>query len=197
MINLFCLLGIYSAVFGCNYTQEVDFSKNEFDGLDKAISSLESQICENKNWKVCYKDWLIKSQTFGLDSILSDFNYQIFSNSFENDISEKLRNEIFSECKGYNLEDKREYSALCANINGEYIKFLTQLGQEERTVREYVDHIKSSGDYRAFPFLESFINLETKEFKKLNIQSNYLKIIASLHIIYTIESYYRRNHQSD
>ncbi|WP_051191579.1 hypothetical protein [Flavobacterium gelidilacus] len=180
----FIILGFLSSCKTQYSTTELNanFNSQEIQDLNKIRDFFKVEMCiyRDLNFKDCYKeiphDYLDASGNPFWTNI--DFEKQ---QKLYNEISISTFEQIWTFCKTkYRIKPGLEFKTICANSEGKYQKYLSELGKKNPRIAEYSNVVNSSGHYDS-------IDLQYWEIKKnkkyINLNDPNIQLILAIHYL--------------
>ena len=168
-----------------------NFTAQEITDLEKMVDFFKIEFCESSftSFENCFENfapnWIEKGLDYSADEINFSDQKKLYSS-----IDQQTFDEIWNFCMTYQIRPiEREYLDVCANTEGKYVSFLSDVGKSNPFVQKYFEDIISSGDFNQSEFTISHIWNKRNEFDLNN--SNYQVIIA-VHIL-TMNDQFQRN----
>ncbi|MDO5970055.1 hypothetical protein Q4Q35_09560 [Flavivirga aquimarina] len=142
-----------------------NFTAEQIADLNKITEFFKSEMClqMDSDFKTCYERTPHEYLEATGNGFWANINFEKQKKLYEQ-ISESTFKEIWMFCKSKEYPNEKEYKSICANANGKYQKFLTDLGKTNPRIAKYAKRIWDSGDFYSMDIHYSHILMDKKLF---------------------------------
>ena len=158
-----------------------NFTTEQISDLYKIIDFFKSQICENSNsdFKTCFSEILPDLLEYGWQPILDNVDFEK-QKALYSSISQSTFDEIWEFGKATYPETGLELKSVGSKYNGEYQKFLTELGKNNNEIKNYADRLIGAGNFESMGLLQQRIFKNPTEF---DLDNPNVQLLIAVHYL--------------
>lgn len=189
-------------LIGCSTTSQEDlksnstittvFNESEIRDLTKILEFFNEQICATQQVDIiklsdCYQSFfkrMAEAEKTGNIEIKIPFEEQ---QNLYNQINESTFNEIWNFGKSWNRNSPDTLKYIRFRYNGKYVKFLKELSNDDKIIKNYHDSFEAAGDISPSMIAGLLMNYDY-----YNINDLRVRLVVAVHYLTMNDQYERK-----
>lgn len=177
---------------GENITIKSVFNESEIQDLETILVFFDNKICETENINKsniseCYRSFferMAESEKTGIIEFRVPFEEQ---RNIYKKINQSTFDEIWIFGKSWKRKTNQTFRFLSYNLNGKYVEYLEELGNENKIIKNYIDTLLAAGDISPIMFANVLMG-----YKNYDIADIRIRLMIAIHYM-TLNDQEERN----
>jgi hypothetical protein len=175
-----------------NSTIKTVFNDIEIQDLETILEFFDSKICETENIDEsnisdCYQSFFERMAQYEKTGIIEfRIPFEDQENIYEI-INQTTFNEIWTFGKSWKRESDQAFKYLSYNLNGKYVEYLEELGNENKIIKNYIETLYGAGDISPIMFANVLMG-----YKNYDITDIQIRLMIAIHYM-TLNDQEERN----